>query len=189
MTKYLEWHELNENGLYWKVFKSDPQICTLIEYDGGTLGAIGSETWEDLVLNNFNDDYFFVKIEVPTFVWPLPVFVPEVFDAEAHIKTMTEVIKASGVLESPGISLVKPAHEPERFEGFPLYGPRFVTCLLEIVTGLAGEGALIVRLSGNSGWNFTWVGIRYHDSDTADFRNIIERKILRAAFNKVKASA
>lgn len=186
MDKYLEWHQLLENGFYWKVFKSDPKICTLIDYDGGTIGCFGSETYEDLVLNNFNDDYFFVKIKVPTFEWPLPVVVPEVFDVEAHIKTMSDVIEASGVLEIPGISLKEPAHETERIPGFMLHVPRFVNCFLEIVTGLAGEGALIVRLSGNSGWNFTWVGLRYHDSDTADFRNVIERKILRAAFHKVK---
>lgn len=189
MSKHLEWHELTKEGLYWKVFKSDTQIYSLVEYEDGTLGCIGSETYEDLTANSFNDDYFFVPVDVPSFQWPVPEVVVEEFDAEAHIKTMTAVIEASGVLESPGISIARPAHESERIPGFPLYGPRFVACLLEVVTGLAGEGALIVRLSGGSGWNFTWVGVRYHDSDTVDFRNTVERKILRAAFKKVKASA
>lgn len=187
MAKNLEWHQLTENGLYWKVYKSDPEIYSLIEYDDGTIGCIGSEVYEDLVHNNFYDEYFFVKVDVPSFQWPEPEVVPEVFDVEAHCKTLTEVIEASGVLESPGISLTTPAHETERVPGFMVHLPRFVNCMLEIVTGIAGEGALIVRLSGNGGWNFTWVGLRYHDSDTADFRNIIERKILRAAFKQAKA--
>nr|DAF93440.1 MAG TPA: hypothetical protein [Myoviridae sp. ctshb19] len=67
MKTQLEWHQLTENGLYWKVLKSDPRIYSLVEYDDGTLGCIGSEVWEDLVLNNFQDDYFFVRVVVPEF--------------------------------------------------------------------------------------------------------------------------
>jgi len=67
MDKYLEWHQLTENGLYWKVLKSDTQIYSVVEYDGGTLGVIGAEVWEDLVLNIYNDEYFFVKVDVPNF--------------------------------------------------------------------------------------------------------------------------
>lgn len=187
MAKYLEWHELNENGLYWKVLKSDTQIYSVVEYDGGTLGVIGAEVWEDLVHNNFQDEYFFVEVAVPDFLWPQLKVEPEVFDAEVHSKMLTDVLEASGILESPGIMLKIPAQENTPVPGFPLIGGRHVNCMLEIYTGLAGEGALIVRLAGNGGWSFQWVGIRYHDSDTADFRNIIERKILSAASKQAKA--
>jgi hypothetical protein len=187
MAKNLEWHQLTEDGFYWKVFKSDPEIYTLIEYEGGTVGCVGSEQYEDLVQNAYNDEYFFVKIEVPTFQWPVPEVVEEEFDAEIHCKMLTDAIEASGILKSPGISLQTPAKENEFFPGMPRFGPRFVHCLLEVVTGLAGEGALIVRLAGNGGWSFQWVGIRYHDSDTYDFRHTVERKILNAAFKQATA--
>lgn len=68
----LEWHQLIDNGLYWKVLKSDTEIYSLVEYDGGTLGCIGCEVWEDLVLNNFQDEYFFVKVVVPDFKTVVP---------------------------------------------------------------------------------------------------------------------
>lgn len=189
MSKNLEWHQLSEAGLYWKVFKSDTQIYSVVEYEDGTIGCVGSETYEDLTVNNFNDDYFFVPVDVPSFQWPVPEVVVEEFDAEAHCKTLTEVIEASGILRSLGFSRHIPAQENERVEGFPLIGGRHVNCMLEVVTGLAGEGALIVRLAGNGGWRFQWVGIRYHDSDTADFRWAVERMILRAAEKRLKASA
>jgi hypothetical protein len=189
MDKYLEWHQLTENGLYWKVLKSDTQIYSVVEYDGGTIGVIGAEVWEDLVHNNFQDEYFFVKVEVPNFnvAAPEPATEAEEFDAEIHCKMLTDAIEASGILNSPGISLKTPANEAERFPGFMYHLPRFVNCLLEIYTGLAGEGALIVRLAGNGGWSFVWVGARYHDSDTEDFRHVIERKILNAAFKQATA--